>query len=92
MSLPVVDLGALLGPEAPRYFVDSAGRAAPLVVEQATGQPRYAYVEGKLIGYDEWRAAQQAPTLGPPEAMTIQSSDGAFSGTITVSNPEPKPS
>jgi hypothetical protein len=68
----------------PGYFVDRS-RDVPLVVHEATGEPHFAIVSGQLVPYHDWRDAQVFRPRPPARAITLQSGDSSFSGTIEIS-------
>ena len=72
-----------LGDPSP-YFLDWRGRHVPLVVRHDTGVPDYAYHDGTLIPYAEWKAAHQPPQSGPGDPLSLKATDGNFAGQITV--------
>lgn len=72
-----------MAPDLSNYFIDSAGRDVPLLVEHATGEPKFAIVNNQYVPYAEWKASIRRPASGP-RGMTIASGDGAFRAGITV--------
>jgi len=65
------------------YFVDSADRVAPLIVEHATGVPAWVVVDGSPVPYVP-RAA--APRNGQSASFRVKA--GGLSLGISVVPPE----
>lgn len=75
--------------EPARYFVEAEGREVPLVVEHATGVPKYAVVDDRLVPYAEWRSSH-GPANGASRSITLRSSDGTFSAGVRIDPPSPE--
>jgi hypothetical protein len=71
-------------PDLSQYFIDSAGRDVPLLVENATGEPKFAIVGNQYVPYDEWKAKAHPSRPAPSQPLTIRSADGTFSASLSV--------
>lgn len=88
MPLDLTPFAETLG-DVSLYFVDEAGRSAPLVIEHATGDPKFVVVDDALVPYADWCAEHQraTPAIPPPDGVALEAGPGEFQFGATVTNP-----
>lgn len=78
MAIDLTQYSDVLGD--PSAFFADEDRATPLVVEQATGAPRFALVGDTLVPFAAWRAGAAEPA---PASFRGVPGQFQFNGTVS---------